>query len=59
MKKIKYQTRCVMSCFNRVIELSKKMLILKRFVAKSDFFYVTTKTELFLENFYNVKLFCL
>jgi hypothetical protein len=42
-----------------VIELSKKMLILKRFVAKSDFFYVTTKTELFLENFYNVKLFCL
>jgi hypothetical protein len=37
MKKIEYQTRRVKSCFNRVIELNQKMLILKRFVAKSVF----------------------
>jgi hypothetical protein len=37
MKKIEYQTRRVRSCFNRVIELNQKMLILKRFVAKSVF----------------------
>jgi len=37
MKKIEYQTRRVGSCFNRVIELNKKMLILKRFVTKSAF----------------------
>ena len=35
MKKIEYQTRRVRSCFNRVIELNQKMLILKRFVTKS------------------------
>jgi hypothetical protein len=38
MKKIEYQTRHVRSCFNRVIELNQKMLIFKRFVAKSVFF---------------------
>jgi hypothetical protein len=37
MKKIEYQTRRVRSCFNRVIELNRKMLILKRFVTKSVF----------------------
>jgi hypothetical protein len=37
MKKI-YQTRRVNSCFNRVIELNQKMLILKIFVAKKDYF---------------------
>jgi hypothetical protein len=30
MKKIEYQTRRVRCCFNRVIELNQKMLILKR-----------------------------
>ena len=34
MKKMEYQTRRVRSCFNRMIELNQKMLILKRFVAK-------------------------
>jgi hypothetical protein len=37
MKKIKYQTHRVSSCFNRVIELNQKMLILKRFVTNNDF----------------------
>jgi hypothetical protein len=37
MKKTEYQTRRVRSCFNRVIELNQKMLILKRFVTKSVF----------------------
>jgi hypothetical protein len=37
MKKIEYQTRRVRSCFNRVIELNQKMLIVKRFVTKSVF----------------------
>jgi hypothetical protein len=37
MKKITYQTRVVRFCFNRVIELNQKMLILKRFVTKSVF----------------------
>jgi hypothetical protein len=32
MKKITYQTRRVGSCFNRVIELNEKMLILIRFI---------------------------
>jgi hypothetical protein len=34
MKKIEYQKRRVRSCFNRVIELNQKMLILKRFITK-------------------------
>jgi hypothetical protein len=37
MKKIEYQTRRVRSCFNHVIELNQKMLILKGFVTKSVF----------------------
>jgi hypothetical protein len=37
IKKIEYQTRRGGSCFNRVIELNKKMLILKRFATKSVF----------------------
>jgi hypothetical protein len=37
IKKIKYQARRVTSCFDRVIELNQKLLILKRFVAKSVF----------------------
>jgi hypothetical protein len=37
MNKIKYQTCRIRSGFNRVIELNKKMLILKRFVTKNDF----------------------
>jgi hypothetical protein len=45
MKKTKYQTRRVRSCFNRVIELNQKMLILKRFVARSVF-YVMMTTEM-------------
>jgi hypothetical protein len=39
MKKITYETRHKRSCFNRVIELNQKMLILKRFIAKDDFFW--------------------
>jgi hypothetical protein len=35
MKKITYQTRRVRSCFNRVIELNQKMLILKRFTTQN------------------------
>ena len=38
MKKIEYQTHRVGSCFNRVIELNQKMLILRRFATKSVFF---------------------
>jgi hypothetical protein len=37
MKKIEYQTRRVKFCFNRVIELNQKMLILNIFVTKSVF----------------------
>ena len=37
MKKIEYQMRRVGSCFNRVIELKQKMLILERFVTKNNF----------------------
>ena len=46
MKKIEYQTRRVRSCFNRVIELNQKMLILKRFIGtKMIFFVIPGKTE--------------
>ena len=38
MKKITYETRHKRSCFNRVIELNQKMLILKRFIVKDDLF---------------------
>ena len=53
MKKIKQQTRRVGSCFNRVIELNQKMLILKRFVEKHDFDVMMT-TELFINYFCNI-----
>ena len=46
MKKIEYQTCPVGSCFDRVIELNQKMLILKRFAKKKIFFYVMMTTEL-------------
>jgi hypothetical protein len=46
MTKIEYQTRRVRSCFNRVIELNQKMLILKRFIGKKMIFFVIPgKTE--------------
>ena len=48
MEKIKFQTRRVGSCFNHVIELNEKMLILKRFVTK-NVFYVMMPTELFIK----------
>jgi hypothetical protein len=38
MKEMKYWIYRVKSRFNRVIELNQKMLILKRFVTKNDFF---------------------
>ena len=34
---IKYEKYRVASCFNRVIELNQKMLILSRFLTKNDF----------------------
>jgi hypothetical protein len=58
MKKTEYQTRRVRSCFNRVIELNQKMLILKRIVTKSVF-YVMMTTEMFIIYFCNIKLCCL
>ena len=58
MKKKEYQTRRVRSCFNRVIELNQKMLILKRFVTRSGF-YVMMTTEMFIYYFCNIKLCCL
>jgi hypothetical protein len=58
MKKIEYQTPRVRSCFNRVIELNQKMLILKGFVTKI-MFYVMMATELFIKYFCNIKLCCL
>ena len=47
MRKIEYQARRIRSCFNRVIELNQKMLILKGFVTKR-FFYVMMTTEMFI-----------
>jgi hypothetical protein len=47
MKKIEYQTRRVRSCFNRVIELNRKMLILKRFVTKIFFTIILFKINIF------------
>jgi hypothetical protein len=37
--KLEYQIRRVRSCFNYVIELNQKMLILKRFVSKGFFMW--------------------
>jgi hypothetical protein len=58
MKKITYQTRRQRSCFNRVIELNQKMLILKWFVTKI-MFYVMMTTEMFINYFSKIKLCCL
>jgi hypothetical protein len=58
MKKIVYQSRRVRSCFNRVIELNQKMLVLKRFVTKR-FCHVMITTEMFINYFCNIKLCCL
>ena len=49
MKKITYQTRRQRSCFNRVIELNQKMLILKRFITKKEFFLVIPGEKLTLQ----------
>jgi hypothetical protein len=35
--RIKYQMYRVASCFNRVIEMNQKMLILSKFLPKNDF----------------------
>jgi len=43
MKRIKYQKCRVRSDFNHVIELNQKMLNLKRFVPKNDFFHIRIK----------------
>ena len=58
MKKMVYQSRRVRSCFNRVIELNQKMLVLKKFVTKR-FFHVMITTEMFINYFCNIKLCCL
>jgi len=59
MKKIEYQTRRVGSCFNRVIELNQKILILKKICYKKMIFYVMMTVELFINYFSNIKLCCL
>jgi hypothetical protein len=60
MQKIKYQMCRVAFCFNRVIELNQKMLILSRFVAENVlFFYIIMTIELFIEYFCNIMLCCL
>ena len=43
MKKIKYLTFRMRTCSNRVNELNRKMLILKRFVMNLFFFHVRIK----------------
>jgi hypothetical protein len=43
MKKIKYLTFRMGSCFNRVIELNLKMLILRRLMTKFVFVHVMIK----------------
>ena len=58
-KKIEDQTYRVRFCLNHVIELNQKMLILKRIVSKSVFFYVMMTTEMFIQYFCNIKLCCL
>ena len=50
--------RCHIYFATFVIGLNQKMLILKRFVTKHDF-YVMMTTELFIEYFCNIKLCCL
>jgi hypothetical protein len=58
MKKIKYKMYRVTSCFNRVIELNQKMLILSKCLTK-NYFYVIKITELLIKYFCNIKLCCL
>ena len=58
IEKIEYQTRRVMSCFNRVIELNQKMLIWKDLLLKV-FVYVMMTTEMLINYFCNIKLCCL
>ena len=48
IKKIDYHTLCAMCCFNRVIELSQKMLLLKRFVTKKKKIFMSERTKLML-----------
>jgi hypothetical protein len=43
MEKIKYLKHRMGICFNHVIELDQKMLILARFVTKNYFFHVRIK----------------
>jgi hypothetical protein len=45
MQKIKYEMYRIASCFNRVIELKQKMLILLEFVTKNVFLNFDKKTE--------------
>ena len=49
IRKTKYEIPRVGSNCNRVIELNQKMLILKRFISKNDFFYLRMATELFID----------
>jgi hypothetical protein len=49
MKKITYQTLHVRSCFNRVIELNQKMLILKRIIGKKNTFFLSFREKLKLQ----------
>ena len=56
IKKIKYQIRRVGSCFNRVVELNQKMLILKRLVTKHDFLCEDLMRKFLLFNEKNVVL---
>ena len=51
MKKMKYWTCRVGSGFNRMIELNHKMLILRRFVTKNDFFFMSGSRKLILNIF--------
>jgi hypothetical protein len=51
--KIKYQTSRVPSCFNCLINLNQKILILLRFVTKNDFHQIfTNKTTLYYERIF-------
>jgi hypothetical protein len=50
MQKIKYQIYRVASCFNRVIELKEKLLIVLQFATRNDFFFNFDNTTEFLIN---------
>ena len=53
MKKTKYQKCGVGSHYNRVIEMSRNMFILKRIVPKNVFFLITLSRKLMLNIFKN------